>query len=265
MGLTILRSWYVKWRTFVLCKTKSDMRITKWTAAMLAVVMSATACSKNEDSPPVDTISYNKLITVSNFNGDTTTSKTLIYFSLEKQSAASPKEAALKTGDWDIAFGGAANTTISGNFGANTEENTTYGKGGPGLGGVALVNKPWNEVTKVPEGIVFSTKSGGVGLDSASSHNASAVSGWAVYDASGIMRTIKGIGGNNAATQKHTVWSRPDRTIIVRTASGLYAKLRIISMYKDAPAEPEQTSPMPFVKFEYVIAARGTMDFTIKP
>ncbi len=231
----------------------------KWTAGIMVSAMVFTACSKDE-KVPVQTGNYNKLITVGNFNGDTTTSKVMIYFSLEKEKACSPKN--LLSTDWDISFGGNANSSIAGNFGANTAENTTAGKGGPGKGGVLIIDKPFDQVTRVPDGAVFNTTSGGAGLDSAGFFGTT--TGWCVYDFAGTLRTTKGIGGNNATTQKHTVWARPDRTIIVRTANGLYAKLKITSMYKDAPAEPVTATARPFFHFQYVLAAPGSTDLTIK-
>lgn len=239
------------------------MRITsKWTAAALAAaVLGVTSCSKDDDKAPENTI-YNKLITVNNFNGDTTTDKTVIYFSLEKQKAGSPLN--LKSLDWDLSFGGSANSSIAGNFGADNADNTTYGKGGPGKGGVLVLTQPFDQVTKVPDNAVFSIKSGGVGLDTAGFTGGPGTTGWCVYDFAGTLRATKGIGGNDAATQKHTVWARADRTIIVKTAAGNFAKVKIISMYKDAPAEPVTATARPFFTFQYVIAAPGTMDFTIK-
>lgn len=246
-----------------ICSLKhTDMRqYYKWAAGAMASAVILAACSKNdkdESAPPAG--NYNKLITVSNFNGDTTTSKTVIYYSLEQEKAGSPRN--LKSADWDVAFGGNANSSISGNFGADVDENTTAGKGGPGKGGVLIIDKPFDQVTRVPDGAVFITTSGGVGLDTAGMFGTT--TGWCVYDFAGVLRATKGIGGNNATTQKHTVWARPDRTIIVRTASGNYAKLKITSMYKDAPAEPVTGTERPYFHFQYILAAPGSTDFTIK-
>ncbi|MGE7774366.1 HmuY family protein [Chitinophaga sp. NPDC101104] len=233
----------------------------KWAAGACAAAVILAACSKDDkDATPVPAGNYNKLISVANFNGDTTTSKTTIYFSLEKEKAGSPKN--LQSGDWDVAFGGNANSAVSGNYGANEDGNTSAGKGGPGKGGVLIIDKPFDQVTRVPDGAVFITASTGVGLDTAGFFGTT--TGWCVYDFSGTLRATKGIGGNSAATQKHTVWARPDRTIIVRTASGNYAKLKITSMYKDAPAEPETATARPFFHFQYVLAAPGSKDFTIR-
>ncbi len=224
----------------------------KWAAGACAVAVILAACSKDDkDEATTPTGNYNKLITVANFNGDTTTSKTTIYFSLEQEKAGSPKN--LLSADWDIALGGNANSSVSGNYGANEDGNTTAGKGGPGKGGVLIIDKPFDQVTKVPDGAVFLTTSAGVGLDTAGFFGTT--TGWCVYDFSGTLRATKGIGGANAATQKHTVWARPDRTIIVRTATGNYAKLKITSMYKDAPAEPVTATARPFFHFQYVLAA----------
>lgn len=241
-----------------------------WIAALAALSLGVASCSKdkNDETRPTTTDSssiYNKLITVSNFTGDTSSltapdaDRSTIYFSLELQKPA-PVEYLL-TSRWDVAFSGVYNTSIGGNYGTDNTIGASFGTGGPGKGGVLILTQPFDQVTKVPDNAVFSTMSAGFGLDDAGSFGAGI--GWAVYDWSGDLRTTLGFGGHDAS-QAHTCWARPDRTIIVRTALGNYAKMKIISLYKDAPAEPETHSPSPYFTFQYVIAKPGTTDFTIK-
>lgn len=243
------------------------MRRQLWAAAFVLLGMSA--CSKDNDEtkpePPAEETIYNKLITVSNFTGDTSSlaapdaNREVIYYSLELNKST-PSEYLL-TNRWDLAFSGVYNTSIGGNNGADKSSNASFGTGGPGKGGVLILDKPFDEVTKVPENAVFSTKAAAFGLDAAGAFGDGV--GWAIYDWGGDLRATLGFGGNGP-TQAHTCWARPDRTIIVRTATGNYAKLQIISLYKDAPDEPKTKDPAPYLTFQYVIAAPGTTDFTIK-
>lgn len=228
-----------------------------WAAAAVLVM---SACSKDKDNNEQEETIYNKLVTVENFNGDTaSTDKSVFYYSLELNETG--KVASVLSAGWDISFSGTVNTGIGGNNGADNTDNASFGSGGPGKGGVMILDKPFDEVTKVPDDAVFSTKAVAFGLDTAGSFGAGM--GWCVYDFAGNLRSKLGFGGNGP-NQAHTCWARPDRTIIVRTAAGNYAKVKIISLYKDAPEEPETTDESPFFTFQYVIAAPGTTDFTEK-
>ena len=247
-----------------------NMNTTKyWITAMVCVALGITSCSKdkNEVTAPVtaDSSIYNKLIVVKNFTGDTSSltapdaDRSTIYFSLEQQKPA-PAEYVL-TNRWDMSFSGVYNTSIGGNFGNDNSSGSSLGKGGPGLGGVLILSQSFDQVTKVPDNAVFSTQAAPFGLDDAGSFGNGV--GWAVYDWSGDLKAKLGFGGSSPE-QAHTCWARPDRTILVRTATGNYAKVQIISLYKDAPAEPVTHSLSPYFNFQYVIAKPGTKDFTIK-
>lgn len=233
-----------------------------WIAAMACVALGISSCSKDKTTATTvagDTI-YNKLITVKNFAGDTSdTDHTKFYFSLEKNRPA-PDDSLLTKG-WDVSFSGTFNTSIGGNFGTDNTTGASFGTGGTGAGGVLIMTKAFADIAQVPTDSVFSTKAAAFGLDAAGF--AGSGTGWAVYDFAGNLRATLGFGGNGA-TQAHTVWARPDRTIIVRTAAGNYAKVQIISLYKDAPAEPVTKDAAPYFTFQYVIAKPGTKDFTIK-
>src|SRR5690606_587464 len=208
---------------------------------------------------------YNKLITVSNFTGDTSSltapdaNREVIFYSLELNKPC-PEEYLL-TNRWDVSFSGVYNTSIGGNYGADPSPYASLGKGGPGKGGVMIIDTPFSKLTSVPANVTFSTRMAGCGLDADGAFGGGL--GWALYDWNGDLRSTVGIGGAGP-DQARTRWARPDRTNIVRTALGNYAKLRISSLYKDAPDEPKTKDPAPYFTFEYVIAAPGTMDFTIK-
>lgn len=51
----------------------------------------------------------------------------------------------------------------------------------------------------------------------------------------------------------------PERTLAVRTADGRFAKVRVVSYYRDAPAEPDAQRHEPrFYTFEYVVQPDGS-------
>lgn len=49
--------------------------------------------------------------------------------------------------------------------------------------------------------------------------------------------------------------------IVLKTATGKYAKLEVTSYYKDAPAAPTATSVSRFYHFRFVLQANGTRNF----
>ena len=104
------------------------------------------------------------------------------------------------------------------------------GASGPGEGGLQVVADVFENVTEAPT-------SGYV--DAISSTD------WYTYDPS-----------------THLVAPTPGRTIVVRTADGRYAKLRILSYYQGAPAAPAFTDPSRYYTFEYVFQEDGSRDLT---
>lgn len=59
-----------------------------------------------------------------------------------------------------------------------------------------------------------------------------------------------GAGWYNYNPQTHAVTPIPGRTLVVRTADGRYAKVRILSYYKDAPEDVEGAESR-YYTFEY--------------
>lgn len=50
----------------------------------------------------------------------------------------------------------------------------------------------------------------------------------------------------------------PGRTIVLQTASGNYAKIRILSYYKDNPNPPDASAPSRYYTFEYILQPDGS-------
>ncbi len=55
---------------------------------------------------------------------------------------------------------------------------------------------------------------------------------------------------------------RAGRTIALTTGDGNYAKLRILSYYKDSPTAPTQQSPARYFTFEYVVQPDGSRNLS---
>lgn len=133
---------------------------------------------------------------------------------------------------WDLAFQG-TNILING------------GTSGPGQGAAVVLEVPFDEVPEAPEDEAFRVD----GVDECPN---------------GIQRAIcpgSGNGWYNYDPTTHIITPIPGRTIVVRTADGRYAKVRILSYYKGAPEpgsiDPE-THPSRYYTFEYVFQPDGS-------
>ena len=79
------------------------------------------------------------------------------------------------------------------------------------------------------------------------------------YVADGTTKAITGWYSYNMET--HVISPVTGKFIVLKTATGKYAKLEITSYYKDAPAEPSVTSVSRFYHFRFVLQANGTRNF----
>ncbi|MDO7744729.1 MAG: hypothetical protein MUP99_13170, partial [Pedobacter sp.] len=96
--------------------------------------------------------------------------------------------------------------------------------------------------------------------------------GWYLYDFGG--RTV----GDGSYEKEHVAYAiadgltlangtkLPARTIVLRTANGNFAKIKMISCYQNAftPETWFRTTPHMFFTFEYVLAPKGSTKFEIK-
>lgn len=124
--------------------------------------------------------------------------------------------------NWDIAFRG---TDIIINGGAS----------GPGNGAAQIVEGLFEEVTEAP------------------------TSGWVADSETGPAIPFgSGNGWYNYNPVAMVLSPFPGRVILVRTADGLYAKMRIISYYRGAPDAPTQDSDARYYTFEYLLQPDGS-------
>jgi hypothetical protein len=124
--------------------------------------------------------------------------------------------------DWDLGFR-ATDIIVNG------------GVSGPGEGRAQVTEGLFEEITEAPE------------------------AGWRTDNAEGhAIRTGSGNGWYNYNPQAMIVSPIPGRVILVQTADGKYAKLRIVSYYKDAPETPDIDSESRYYTFEYVFQPDGS-------
>lgn len=127
---------------------------------------------------------------------------------------------------WDLAFRG---TTILVNGGTS----------GPGEGAALVVTGTFEDVTEAP------------------------ADGYATDGAEGnAIPTGSGNGWYNYNPQLNLVTPIPGRVLIIKTADGRYAKVRIVSYYEGAPETPDPTTDEArYYTFEYVLQPDGGRSF----
>lgn len=183
----------------------------------------ATVTSCKKDTAPVVPL---KATQVKNFVADPAINNNrFAFFSLERNETVAYTDSA--TGKWDIAFRG---TTILTNGGAS----------GPGAGG-AFVQRSvsFDAFTSIPNDSTFKTDAPPAYAIPIGSGN-----GWYNYNfATNIITPI------------------PGNVIVVRTATGKYAKVEILSYYKDAPATPTAADVPRYYTFRFIYQPDGSKRF----
>lgn len=247
----------------MLNRSKINIRV-----LLAGIIILCAACSKNgntgpdqpePEKPQQGSVPFFKLQRVENFSVETddknpTEAKTAAYFSLENKEEI--KALYAKTARWDVGFNGLYNSFLSGN---NGKDATNLGYGASGNGGIMIVEKPFDQVTTVPAEAEFKTKGTLVGTDNLGDFGEG--TGWYLYDFSGTKR------GDGSYRKQHVAYALPEmRTIILRTAGGNYAKIKMISCYKDAFTSDQwfRETPHMFFTFEYVLVPKGSTKFEIK-
>jgi len=221
-----------------------------------------TACDKNDPLPEEEEIPsnehlFNRLILVKNFGvqlpeGDEPTdAQSPLYYSLEQNQAIDPEHQ--RSSRWDLSFSEIYRSFINCNNAAGG-----YGKDGSGKGGILLVKQKFEDVIDIPADNLFREGEKAYGTDDSGDFGEGL--GWYLYD---FNATIMGGG---AEDKKHVCYPIEGHTLIVRTAKGNYAKVKIISIYKDLldPKDWYRDSPMPYFTFQYVLAKAGSTSFEIK-
>lgn len=247
-----------------------------YVALLFACIVMMAACSKKENISPADDeattggIPFYKIQRVENLyisQIDTTDPNQVqaeILYSLEQKKIQPARLA--KTTEWDVSFSGMFASFLGGN---NNTDPTNTGHRGSGKGGIAIIEKNFEDVVSIPTEFEFKTAQGAIGSDEAGNFGTGV--GWYLYDFSGT--TV----GNGAVNKRHVAYALgnplaltngttlPARTIILRTANGNFAKIKIISCYQDTvdPREMYSSRNLYFT-FEYVLVPASSTQFTVK-
>jgi hypothetical protein len=199
-----------------------------WIVAVVAVL---TACKKDDDPAPV---SKPEAKTITNLHapndvidyqtGQVVEEKPFVKFSFAKGQAVADGEA------WDIAFKG---TTIIVNGGSTTLDEVAR----DGQAAAAVLTVVFDEVGTVPASTEWKQDSD---------------EGYAIPKGSGN-------GWYNYNPQTHVISPIPGRVLLFRDAAGKgYAKVEILSYYKDAPASPDPyQNESAYYTFRYVYQPEG--------
>ena len=247
----------------------SALKMSRHPLMLMVTLLIMTSCSKSNDptpapevKPPANnggTVPFYKVQRVENFAAPTddanpTAPAVTVYYSLENKEIAPAIYA--QTTRWDIAFGGLYNSFMSGN---NGKDANNYGNGGAGTGGILIIDKPFDQVTAVPADAQFKTRKDLIGTDDLGDFGEG--TGWYLYDFAGTKL------GDGSYNKQHVAYAMPEkRTVIVRTANGYYAKIKMISCYKDAFTADKwlRNTPHMYFTFEYVLVPKGSTKFEIK-
>ena len=250
---------------------------------MLAIITGLTSCGKKENTVPEkekeeevteeempanETLFY-KLNRVENIpatqENNSSSDATPVFYSLDNKIILGATHQ--KTRNWDLAFGGLFNSFLSGNNGSN---NTNLGKGSTAEGGILILSESFDNVINIPADSEFKTGGNLIGTDDYGYFGEG--TGWYLYDFNGnIVR-------NGAEEDQHVAYTLYNgltlkdntvispRTIVVKTAKGHYAKIKMISCYKDLynPEDWKKSSPKMYFTFEYIMVPKGSTKFEIK-
>ena len=219
----------------------------KKTLTPIAIVILFTigllSCSKSSNSSEI--IIYPLSATVNDLMADTILgydqgrpygAGKFTFYSLENNAPVPNSDSA--TNKWDIAF---RSTTIL----------TNAGTSGPGLGGAFIYNGLFNDLITIPTDSTFAT-------DNAPANNPSP---------SYAIKTGSGKGWYTYDGQTNIITPLAGRVLVIKTATGKYAKVEIISYYKggvtlgSTASDEEKSSKQRYYTFRYVFQPNGTKTF----
>lgn len=186
-----------------------------------SIITAMVSCSKKDDAAAVVLTST----TATNFSAEPGTGNHYAFYSLERNEAVALTDS--NTTKWDIAV-------------RSTSILTNGGTSGPGAGGAYVQRATtFDNFKTIPADSVFRTDAAGSFAIPTGSGN-----GWYNYDfASNIISPI------------------PGNVLVIRTASGKYAKVEILNYYKDAPATPNANSTSRYYSFRFVYQSNGSKTF----
>jgi hypothetical protein len=178
---------------------------------------------------------------------------TPVFFNLREHRIVNPYDAqgklqelpehVLKSDAWDVGFTGIYNSYITMNHGA---EKDTPGYGGLGQGAIIVLDALFDEVDEAPAGQAFDAFMAAQ-TDVGWEDFPPGYKGWYFYSLqSHIMAPVTGI------------------TIVMRTASGKYAKIEMKSLYLGNPENPTVNTPAPYFTFRYYLQQDGSRNLSTR-
>jgi hypothetical protein len=208
-------------------------------AVILCLALSLAACTKDRE---VISLQDGSSIVVTDLPGDTTASMAggggaafeNLYFSFKTNSKVAISGEEKKTDKWDLAFTGPYNSEVYVNSGTY-QYNPGYG--GPGKGAVIVIDQPYDQVTEAPADAAFNASDlYKIGWDAGNGR------GWFFY-----------------SLDNHICVPVRNRTFVLRTVDGKYAKLEIINVYKgNPPVVTDLFWPAPYLTFRYYVQQDGS-------
>ena len=207
---------------------------------MIGLIISLASCSK-ETNTATSNNTPTSSVTVNNFAADTIIGLTTqgipygagkySFYSIETNKVVASTDSA--TTKWDLVFRG---TSIIINGGSS----------GPGLGGGFVYVGLYNDLARIPADSTFKVDNAPTAYAITSGSN----KGWYVYD--GINNLISPI---------------PGRVLVIRTASGKYAKVEILNYYKGgvtpsaSASDAIKLNEQRYYTFRFTFQPNGTTNF----
>mgnify|MGYP000400637792 FL=1 len=204
----------------------------------LGLSIALIACTKDEETivVPVSAITVKDLaadtVTGLGLDGRPQSALTTTYYSLVDNKAIASTDAA--STKWDIAF-------------SSTKILINGGTSGPGIGGAFVHIGSFDTFTSIPADSIFKTDNA-----NAASYAIPLGSGKAWYTYDGLTTLVSPIAG---------------RVLVIRTATGKYAKIEIISYYKGGVTLPASASvndklfKQRYYTFRYAYQPNGSKTF----
>lgn len=214
-------------------------------AGIAILVFAACSKSNNNVTPVVSANAFQintvgSVVTVKNLDADTIIGISSVgqpygagkfaFFSIENKARVANTDSA--TAKWDIAFRG---TTII----------TNAGISGPASGGAFVWNGLFDDLTQIPADSTFKT-------DAATGYAITTGSNKGWYNYNGINQLITPL---------------PGKVLVIKTASGKYAKIEILNYYRggvtpsSTASDSLKIAEQRYLTFRYTYQPNGTKNF----
>lgn len=212
-------------------------KITQTIALLVIISLSIVACTKSDSTTvlPVTAVTVNDIpadtVVGLSAQGAPITNGKYTFYSLEKNAIVPNTDSA--STKWDIAF-------------MATRIITNGGTSGTGLGGAFVYTGLFDALTTIPTDSVFKTDN----APTSYAITTGSGKGWYSYD--GLNNLITPLAG---------------RVLVIRTASGKYAKMEITCYYKGGVTLPatasdaDKLSKQRYYTFRYAYQPNGTKTF----